>query len=1073
MQPILLLKNKISMPKWEPAVFLRSDLEKKLGNIKNYPVTVVCAGAGYGKTTTVSYVLSQMDTPCCWYSPGPEDDNAFTFTSYLAGALDSLIPGFKEWYTSSMHGEKRFNWKIAFSNFMAGVECLEGQRTGGIIVVDDWHHVQHDNNIRLFFDRFLACLPSDFKIIVLSRENINLSEVDRLRTKSQVLSLNEKDLAFNVSDVETFFGMQFHYSGRQYSAEEISRIYEVTEGWIMAIKLVANHPSEQEVAEILKFDFDNVGYSRLDAFFKYLAHDVFERQSASLQKFLLKTSILSSFDSQTCQAIFGEPEAILQIHEAKDHGLFVIEGERGFFRYHPLFHEFLRREAGLRLSDINRLHNLAGKYYQKNGELESALRHYLKGQFWIEAQAVLSDIGRELVKGGRSRAFHDFLQQIPSNFQNHPGIVLALGDEERRVCNYKRALQRYDQARQLYEAGQSLEGVSIAYLSAAEVYLDIIQPLEAQLFLRRSYKALPKDNRKDRADLLGLMAENMVNQGNPRYARKYTRLACEIFYPFGLEDRNNLEARILLRTGKIRETVEMLQARFSIKSTANRLSYSFRESSLISSICYSYLGEAEKAYNAAQEGIDTGELLKAPFVSSIGYARLGHALLIRRPFDWQKCWDAYQMAWDLGKNLEIPRSHTEVLQGRCLLFALKGNWEEAEKCGLQGVRITDKVQDRWFTAILYHCLGISAVLCEKLNEAEIYLSQSLRLFIRCGNHFGQAAAYFWLSYLVLKLRMRDKFREYFTSFTQLCKDYDYDCFMLRPSLMGNLADIPVQELWGEARLIGIPEKKDDEAAFQVNSQAAKLKMQVLGPLRIWTGTEDNEISEWRRESSKRLFFLLLSTRKNGLNKERAMEYLWPEENFLAANTKFKVALSNLMNVLEPYRQPRGPSSFILRQGSVYRLNLSPFVYVDVEEFENLLLQFKNLKQLPQNEAERILRCLANIYQGEYLQGEILDEISAQEREKLKTAYIKANEALFKFSLGRREFEEALYWAEKILQQDICYERGYQYKMVCYGRMNDQVMVARTYRKCETVLQQELGVKPTSITTDLLRRLTSA
>ena len=66
-----------------------------------------------------------------------------------------------------------------------------------------------------------------------------------------------------------------------------------------------------------------------------------------------------------------------------------------------------------------------------------------------------------------------------------------------------------------------------------------------------------------------------------------------------------------------------------------------------------------------------------------------------------------------------------------------------------------------------------------------------------------------------------------------------------------------------------------------------------------------------------------------------MEHLWPEADTAAADRNFKVALSNLMIVLEPDRQPRQPSGIIQRKGTLYQFTMSAEYYIDADEFENL------------------------------------------------------------------------------------------------------------------------------------------
>ena len=64
--------------------------------------------------------------------------------------------------------------------------------------------------------------------------------------------------------------------------------------------------------------------------------------------------------------------------------------------------------------------------------------------------------------------------------------MLALGDEARFACQYKIAVKLYEKAAAVYHAAQRRIGESAANLGLGEIYLDIIQPMQAEKYLRRA-----------------------------------------------------------------------------------------------------------------------------------------------------------------------------------------------------------------------------------------------------------------------------------------------------------------------------------------------------------------------------------------------------------------------------------------------------------------------------------------------------------------------------------------------------------------------------------------------------------
>ncbi len=1049
------------MPKLEKDILLRQRINNKILHMMDYSVVVLSASAGYGKTTALVQVMNELHVAYGWYSPGPEDDNVYSFSSYLAAAIDPYLPGFKAWYLEHISTEELFTWKTAFSFFMSGMEYfLEGKTEPFLLVVDDWQWVHKDPEIGTFFDRFLACKPSELHVALLSREAVALSEIDRLKARDQVLEINVRDLAFSLEEIHQFLNGE---SKGRYSKQEVKRIYHTTEGWVMAIRLI-NSASQGASTTIPS---RKNGGEYFNVLFEYLVHDVLARQSQEIQNFLLRSSIFSIFSVPICKEVFKQNFRAGFIEELINNSLFINEVEKGFFRYHHLFREFLRREAERKLNDIREIHAKAGEYFLREGQEERAFMHLVKGHQWDQAIKILQKSGRDFVYSGQGRRFKQYVELFPPAYREHPDIYIALGDEQRFSCNYYHALEFYQKAEQVYLAEDDTEGLSKAYRSMAEIYLDIIQPAQAQVFLRKTYKTLGGKDHRDKAVILGLMAENMINQGMPRRAERYRQLARQSAY---FQDNNNLEARILLRTGKYVDAIKILeQARSNEAQDQYHIPCSFRETPLILSVCYSYIGNSEKALTEAQKGIELGEKMFSSFVKVVGYVRMGHAYLIANPRNLAKSREAYGKAREIANNLGISRGFTEILQGECILHALEGNWTEAKSCGIDALKLTVKVKDRWFAAIMYHTLGMAAAICGVYGEARSYLNQSLASFDVCGDAFGQAVSTWWQCYVAMEVNCAEDFQSAYDRLEKLNEKVSVQSIIKRPSFLGDVRGIgqkPFLEYAAQVGILAVP-SIDSGIRLQVVRQKP-LQVVTLGQFRVLLGNQEIHLRDWKRESSKRLFFLFLTMRHSLLHKETIMSYLWPESDFEAALRYFKVALSNLMSVLEPDRQPRKPSAYIERDGATYRFRAIGQFELDVDQFETKLKQGLALVHNQPTEAETLLKQAVEIYKGDYLEGITQDEWCINERDRLVTQYIKAAENIARLLLSKEQYDESLQWADLILKQDRCWEKAYQLKLKCYSKLNNSVMIARTYKKCCEVLNQELGVSPSSETSKYYR-----
>ncbi|QGP91869.1 HTH-type transcriptional regulator MalT [Neomoorella glycerini] len=1064
LKSLALVESKLVAPRPEADIWLRPELKNKLQRLMDYSLTVISAPAGYGKTTAIVQALALLEVPYGWYSPGPEDASSFVFASYLAGALEKLAPGIRDKLPEELKKYEALNWDSVLNVLLHSLEEYTGVE--GILIIDDWHLVGEEKEVSLFLDRFLACKPRWLRVALLSREKVEIPEVYRQAARGQRLLIDEKDLALNPEEVYEYLSREF---SPRLTREDARWIYDYSEGWIMTLKLIGRGIKEGTVRLPLSNTLDN----SLDSLFEFLILDVLERQDSSLLSFLLKTSILDYLSLHACTVVMGGEFTPRLLSRASKKGLFLSELGNGLFRYHNLFRDFLRREARKRLPDYELLHCRAGYFYLKEGQEEQAFQHLLEGRQWADAAEVLARLSSELARSGRGHLLRHYLQQLPPRFQEQVEFLLALGDAERLASNYQGALALYRRAAEKCKNSSDRKGLSRALKGLGETYVDTAQPALAEDFLRRAYKALGEADTEEKAEILGLMAENMINQGKPRHAHRYRQLAKEMLH---LTTRGNFEARLLLRTGRLQAAIQLLESSASQEKGSYHPPLSFRETPLLLSLCYSMIGEGEKAVIAAEEGIRLGQKLRSPFVEAMGYVRLGHALLVLKGWPTGACREAYQRALELNDNLGIIRGRTEVMMGQCLIHGLEGDWLAARSSGLEGVRVTEQVRDRWFTAVLYNCLGVAAATCQQLAEARVYLARGHDLFCRCGDSFGKATAAWWLAYLAFKAGPGEELRSRLIQLLELCESRGYDFLLQRGTLLGardGRASVP---LLHEARRQDICQPYVDWQLQKmgVNTEfpciGYTLRIQTLGKFRVWRGEEEIGCHEWRRESARRLFQLLITKRRVLLHKEEIMAYLWPEADPEAAGRDFKVALNTLLSVLEPERQPRSPSFFIQREGTAYFFNLASGFWLDVEEFEGLVRRAEEVVNERPEQAEILLNRALELYEGEYLQGVNQDEWCLEERERLVVMYIHAAEILARLLAGRGDYQGCIEWADRILKKDNCWEEAYRLKIYSYGKLNNKAMVVRVYQRCLQVLREEMGVAPSLKTVKLYKKI---
>ena len=1047
------LASKITIPSLDSDVIPREKLQSKLAKIPQYKLTLMTAGAGYGKTTTLVQYLSDQALPVGWYSLGPEDDNLYIFTIYLAAALDSLLPGLKEWYIDELKNEENLEWKPLFFSLMLGIESFNKDNIEGILVVDDWQYVHDDSDIRLFFDRFLESLPKNIHVVILSRIYVSLPKVERMDIQGKVLTFLPMDFLFTSEEIEAFFDL---VDLSFIKAQDIENVWEHTDGWIMVIKLLANRWREDPDAHAAYLCGRSI---EMNLFFEYLSQDILAGLCPEKQRFLMLTSLVDTFDLAYCQEIVGRDNITELLQQIIRDGLFISRIGKNVYRYHSLFREFLRQQAENYLAGDLSLYKKIGMYYWQRSNSELALYYLIKGEEWQMAANILANVGRYWASSGRQKLFNQFLKELPTEYQISPAIYLALGDIERFSSSYDKAVFWYKKAVKKCQETNNQNCLSQGYRGLGEVYIDIIQPKQAQEYLRKAYKLLHSGQEREKGALLYLMSENMINHGDSRKAQRYLRL-WEIIMPYKVSDRNNLEARILLRTGRIDQAIKVLENKFD---TEELMHYpcSFRESSLVLSLCYCYKGNAEKAIQYAHKGIALAHKVQAPFIEAIGWVRMGHALLLDYRHTHELCHQAYDRALELAEQIGVGRGKTEIFQGQCLMYALDGDWAEAEQIGRRAIRITKAGDDDWFTAMLYHTLGMAATICDCPTKGEKYTQKALGLFEKCHDYLGMSACYGELSYQYYKLKQKNKFKNVYLTFLKYCKKYQCEFLLDQRTLLGDLEGVVYDQLSDYHNEI--------TANKAVTVKAAKepeLYIKTLGGLQIYRQGVAISPKAWHRKAAKQMFVLLVTMKSAPVSKEKLMFNLWPDADGQIANRNFKVALNELTNILEPERKPRAQSRYITKHDSALRIICDPTVWIDSQAFESYVETGMNLLKKQPERAKQSLISGLQLYAGEYMSGEYLDDDSLRERDRLRILASKGAEKLSECYIGERKYEEAVRWADKILQIDNCWERAYQLKLIGHGEQRDKVSLERVYRQCLTTLKNELGVEPSAATEDI-------
>src|SRR5882724_3936141 len=203
--PGFFLRTKLLPPRPAPQLLSRPRLTDRLLANLGYPLTLVTANAGSGKTTLVADFLRAHERQFVWYQLDHTDADPAVFLGYLGFGIKQLVPGFGEAlfsYLQEATGELAQHPERAVDVFLN--EVLERVEQQLILVLDDYHHLGLETAVHSVLDRLLAYLPDVLHVIVISREMPPLS-LARLRAQEPLSIIDRPDLLFTDAETQELF----------------------------------------------------------------------------------------------------------------------------------------------------------------------------------------------------------------------------------------------------------------------------------------------------------------------------------------------------------------------------------------------------------------------------------------------------------------------------------------------------------------------------------------------------------------------------------------------------------------------------------------------------------------------------------------------------------------------------------------------------------------------------------------------------------------------------------------------------------------------------------------------------
>ena len=254
-----LLQTKLHRPPVIAETVHRKRLHEVMDRALGLPLTLVSAPAGYGKSTLVSQWAESQNEPLAWLSLEAEDSDVGVFVRYFLAAIRSVVA---EACPATHHAIMSPNPVRRSLLGPSLVNELDRLDTPVVLVLDDYHRIEPSSDVHELLWFLLEHPSPKLRLILVSRTDPPFA-IASLRGRGQIAEVRHQDLRFSTGEVAEYLEHSTHLT---VSDEARANLERQTEGWIIAMRLVALHlGGEYWGAYSLRERLDDIDTAIVDA----------------------------------------------------------------------------------------------------------------------------------------------------------------------------------------------------------------------------------------------------------------------------------------------------------------------------------------------------------------------------------------------------------------------------------------------------------------------------------------------------------------------------------------------------------------------------------------------------------------------------------------------------------------------------------------------------------------------------------------------------------------------------------------------------------------------------------------
>jgi len=354
------------------SLYFSERITNAMRQIPDYPLTIVEAPMGYGKTTAVREQLNFYQDNVMWLRV--YDHSLSSFWNEFC----HLFSKFDEAQSQSLLQLEFPNDSVSLKTVLNVIERIE-LPANSVLVIDDYHLVECAET-NSFIEFLVLSETTDVHIVLITRYTY-FFRLEELQLKGYLYHIKQASFELMPMDIISYYKQ----CGISINTKDAGELYALTEGWISALYLLmlnfGSRGSSLHLTDIHTL-IDKVVYSPLPEVIRNL---------------LVNMCIFNSFTLEQAHYVCKGENPVSHIEELVGKNAFVnYESREKTYYMHSMLKSFLRGKLESKEKPYQEaLYKKAAHWYMENGDyLVSMSYAYLAGDFNALLQAMEIDKGQ-------------------------------------------------------------------------------------------------------------------------------------------------------------------------------------------------------------------------------------------------------------------------------------------------------------------------------------------------------------------------------------------------------------------------------------------------------------------------------------------------------------------------------------------------------------------------------------------------------------------------------------------------------------------------------------------------------